>query len=504
MNYSYHSFLLPFIWECGNDRFLSVFTAGSDDNIWQNDDALVQDNSMRTAEKKALDKDASEFDSFQYFNYLSRNLIFPDKTSGLVHNFSFKRKYLKGLEYVIHISDKKYSLSIENVFLKIFSSGIAVMSINCVNSGYTDKESVKAINEYGRRLALPYWNGRGKSSGCADALEITGENISIKDDFNTFDGDVSLTYISKVVRGLLDRNGKGIRFRAKYTKDKNEIQIKPVMDEKMYVACLVCDKELVKNYQKDHLSRKGFSRRVAADLAEFVKVDAEGNCQSEDNYKLNKYLSERLYTDKLSEETPSLLAVSERSYIKFTSEEESEVKYFYSVYCRIIIAVLVQCASIVNFQQQIISITNDIDKKGKKITNKEINKVMALQERYVSFQNCYIFKEITFKREGKFLYGKLLDIFEISSENEMFNYRLGRLYELVSTAQGYTFNKWGLIISLIATEFSIFMFTKSFSANSISDLVRDIYSETEIIALFLAIAAVIIFTVSKLIFKRKK
>lgn len=504
MNYSYHSFLLPFIWECSNDRFLSVFLAESDDSIWQNDDASVQDNSMRTAEKKALDKDSAEFDSFQYFNYLSRNFIFPDKLSGLVHNFSFKKKYLEGLEYVIHINDKDYSLPAENIFLKIFSSGIAVLSINCVNSSYADKGSVKAINEYGRRLAMPYWNGRGKPSGCADALEIIGDNISLRDDFNTFDGDVSLTYISKVVRGLLNRNGKGVKFRAKYTKNKNEIQIKPVMDEKMYVACLVCAKELVRAYQKDYLPHKGFSRKLAADLTEFVNVDIENSCQVMEGYKLNKYLAEHLYTDKLGEEAPGLVAVSGRAYIKFTSEGECEAKNFYSIYCRIITAALVQYASIINFQQRIISISNDIDKKKKMVTNKEINKVMNLQEQYVSFQNCCIFKEITFKREGKFLYGKLLDIFKISSENEMFNYRLGRLYELVSTVQSYTFNKWGLIISLIATEFNIFAFMRSFAGKSISDLGQDIRSGIGIIILFLSVAGTIIFTVSGLIFKRKK
>ena len=485
------------------EEFFDIFAADSENNIWICRDGEVQYNSLRTVTAEEMNKNPIEFDRYQYFNNLCRNLIYPNANNPLVHTFCLKPVYHKDLKYIIKSGEKSYSLDISEISLKIFSTGIAVFMIYCTNSLYFETASVKAINEYGRRLAMPYWKTKSDDSRkCADKLEIIGEKIAASDNLSSFhDGQVSLSYISKIIRNLLDRNGKNIIFRAKTTFRKNEIEIKPIWDEKMFVACMITDKELANRLSSDFVSSDGvFSPEEERGLVELINVDPSGKCSLLCEKDRRELLDGSLYTAQLGGGAPKLSAVTEHSYIKILPEEDFDARYFSEIYCQIIVIALMQRMSIAVFREDILSIYKSAGKRGK-LTNKEINEVMSLQKKYVAFCNSCLLNEVTPKREGKFIYQKIRSAFDINTENEMLEAQLNRLYELVNTSQGYSFNKWGLIISLIAIEFSAIAFVQT--GKSLSETGADLQNGIGVIALFLAIAAAIIFGV-QILFRRKK
>lgn len=504
MAFSYHSFIFPFVWVEKQIDFLSVFSTPTDNNIWVCTDSAVESNSLRTLSLDSLNKDPTEYDSFQFFNEAGRNLVFPGAINRLVNNFSVKNSHIRDLKYIINARGKKYSLIIDEIHLKIFDTGVAMISIDCHNSEYRSINDVKEINEYGRRLAMPFWpNSQMSCSKCADSLEISGNGIYFKDDFKSMHNNtVSLCYVSTIIRSLLNCNGKNIIFRAKATYNPNEIQIKPILDEKMYVACLIVDKELISGLLNDYTANGNeFSPENRNNLVELFNVDVLGKCSiSDDNSQLN-YLHEHIYTAEFAGNEPKLFSVTEQSYIKLIAKEDFDVRYFRSVYCQLIGIVLAQRMSIEKFQQEIITLSGCIGKRGKRITNKVIASVMNVQERYISFQNQFLFREITPKREGKHLYEKFQEFLNVYSENEVLKTQLSTLYELISTSQGYSFNKWGLVISLIAIEFNIFAFIQG--TEGIPEIVSKGFSGLSSLLLLILGAIGIVIFVSRFLFRKK-
>lgn len=505
MIYSRHCFLFPFVWTNGYDakQFFDLFQTDSDNNIWVCLDGKREKNSLRSVTAAEMKRNPIEFDKYQYFNNLGRNLLYSDSETPLVYSFGLMPDYYKNLHYIITTRETSYKLEIREIILKIYSTGIAVFTINCQNTSYEDIQAVKNINEYGRRLAMPYWKtASGDNCKCADKLEIVGEKISVSDDFSSFhDGQVSLSYISKIVRNLLNRNGKNIVFRAKMTSRKNEIEIKPVWDGKMFVACLITDREAVRELYNDYYSSGGsFSSSKECDLVELVNVDIGGGCSLLCEKDRKEFLENSLYTALFGGDMPKLSAVTANAYIKLVAEDDYDSRYFSEIYCQIIMIALVQRMSIAVFGEEIQGIYQAVMKKGR-ITNKEISQVMNLQRRYVAFCNSYLLNEITPKREGQFLYQRIRSALEIVTENEMIESQFNRIYELVNTSQGYSFNKWGLIISLIALEFNTIGFIQT--GKTLSDTSVDIQNGLWVIALFVAVAVVIVFVI-QLLFRHKK
>lgn len=499
--YSMHTFLLPFTWDSKSSKIslCDIFSGDFTGSIWERAERSVQ-NSNLLREVSLKDMIPAEYNEFHYFNENSRNLFFADDESGLLKNFKIKNQFISDLKYIITKNNLTYELEVKNILLHIYSTNVSVLEIKCINTKYKNTSDVKAINEYGRRLSMPFWPENGFSK-CADSLEFKGTYIDVKEDFKSFAQDkVSFGYVSKIIRELLNKNGKGYVFRAKQSFKENEIHIRTLIDDKMYVCCLIKDKKFAEALEQSYSSNEGeFDRETEKNLLELIYVDTQGSGK---NYRFAKSkLYNSLFPENLSEDDPKLTAITEQAFIKIVGSEDYELEYFDNIYTKIVRLRLVQRISIVVFSTEIKMWTNEIRLPKSRITTGKIKKIMDLQEHFVTFQNQYMLNEITVKNEGHFLYDCLRDKMNVAVEYEDMEKQLRSLYELISTAQQNSFSKWGLVLSLIAVELSLL--GQIITANDVAQLDFNLFKGGVLLVSEVVIALLIIWFVTGIIFKRK-
>lgn len=499
--YSLHTFLFPFTWEDDGIDMAGIFKETDPENIWEAADTYVQAGNFSRA-VLLEDMEPSEYNAFHYFNEAARDLVFSDRDSGPVQNFRVKDSVLSGTEYIISKGEGCYSLDIDEILLHIFSTDIAILELKCNNTRHRSLEAVKAINEYGRRISMPFWSENGYSK-CADCLELKGAMLNERDDFRSYKHDkVSFCYVTKILRYLLDKNGKGRIFRARRAENENEIRISTVVDEKMFVCCLINDSSFINSLYDTYEDNGGsFDSQSEASLAELLYVEPEGGFCSKSIGAVRSRLYGCFYFDELAGAHPKLTAVTDQAYIKIIGYPDHDISYFESVYTKIIILGLVQRMSVAKFSAKIKRWTNDIGASGNKITMRKVNSVMSLQKQFVVFQNQYVLKEVTVKNEGRFLYDHIRERLNIEADYSDISAQISSLYELVSTVQGSTFNKWGLALSLIAMELSVIGHIDN--VDSFLQIDLQTFGGTSVIVSEIVIAAIIIWLVTGVIFNKR-
>ena len=240
---SYHSFLLPFYSKSGE-----LQAALSDQ--WDKD-TLTDTHISSEKEERKLD-----YATAQYFTPEAQRLLFSSESS--------YRYQLKGKErfYEIEKDRVKYRLLVKKITVTVFDKNIGVLALHTefhlkhqeldllkMISDSEDRNkvilgAVKVINEHGRRINLPYLGTSGPNENgeyayshslVADAISLFGE----REDFAAMSKELYLGtggypmsgYIMKPISGLL---------RSLFPQNDPV----PVIDDRMYVCCLVDNKEL--------------------------------------------------------------------------------------------------------------------------------------------------------------------------------------------------------------------------------------------------------------------
>ena len=119
-----------------------------------------------TPKKLIKEKEYRYYNEFAYFYDYAREAIYNLKAYGeddfFTHEISyyfehktFSKETKKENLYIIKTADKTYKLNIDGVSLRIFATGVAILSFELENHNYPDFADIKAINEYGRRLYPP-------------------------------------------------------------------------------------------------------------------------------------------------------------------------------------------------------------------------------------------------------------------------------------------------------------------------------------------------------------
>lgn len=527
--FSYHMFAYPFIWNTGkgirsgklerkNDSniLVDIFETPSESNIWER----MQDDLCQIRDGIDLNNDRRKnyYCAFQFFNEAGKSIVFDEAENNLVSTFQLKKSEIDSGEYVITLGNVELRLEIDQIYLKIFNTGVAVFYMECVNYLHRSLEEVKMINEYGRRMSLSFWPQNADAyKKCADKLSLVkcGEEF-LCDDFRSFilqadsgKNKVSLLYVSTIIRDLLSKNGKGIRFRAKSPHGK-EIQISPILDGKMYVSCCICDSGTAKWIkQAFDASRNTFSVEQIRNIAELINVDLEGKCAYQNETACREYLEKHIHYWQYGGDAPVLLGITEQACIKIlepkvnddgTYDNQYEINYHNTIYNQIIIIGIVQRMSIANYQQQIAKITYGIGTKNKKMNNNLIFKIMELQERYIAFQSQFLLYEVTAQREGTYIYNKIQQELHVHEENELLTNRLNAIYELANMKQGYGFNKGALILSMVALVCTIFSAISE--ADGLGRISFSTYTGIPVLAMELLICIGIIGYIVKIKYKK--
>ena len=85
----------------------------------------------------------------------------------------------------------------------------------------------------------------------------------------------------------------------------------------------------------------------------------------------------------------------------------------------------------------------------------KIKELLDLQERFIAFQNQINFREISSQEQAVDLYEMLRKASYVEELNTAITEQLDALYDATNTNQDFNFNKWALILALVALAIDI-------------------------------------------------
>lgn len=489
--YSYHTFIFPFIWEGrGKHRVpLSEILSIFDNNVnWVKTNMIDEHHIASNPQFEGMDdvnrKNAELlfYKEYQYFHPYARKAIYGFEKD-IVTNYTFRPDMIRNkAHYYIDKCDgeswRRYDLLLNAIKLSIYNTGVALFILECENHGegsiidekgaeiaklpQNNLDAVKVINDYGRRVALPFIpTADGYFSLTADRLILKIEGMDeIVSDFRGFaekvstmssiSDEISLTHFCDFIKEIL-HFGSEIEFSSKLTKDKNTYYIYPALDDRMFVACYIQDSGAIEPFMRrreDGTLCCLDSDEYSKSLHELIAVDPPGYCCTMDPLLRKAYLQEHMYNRWLDYGT--LTTITNQALINLTTTDADSylADNFLTQYIPMCCLCLVQRASIINFQRQTSEISARVEERGRQIKLSTVSDIMKLQERFVAFQNQLSFTEVTPQDQGIEMYNKLMECCFIEKEISSLKDQLQSLCDAANTSLDYNFNKYALIFAV--------------------------------------------------------
>ncbi len=491
--YSYHTFLFPFIWNCNKktsfpffrkcDRGLkkvSQFTALLDKR-WERVNVTGNSRLEYTENADVRSRFEEYYSNVRYFKKDAAGVLLDECDGSVVERFVFTVNGKTNFSRVIKddkiaeaamgkykiwketkewddkekvyktVSNCRYDLEINQIRLAVFDTGVALLSLELEYWG--DKtvisadgkkltssrclDDVNCINEYGRRITLPYI---APNHGLvADKIEITIGDFETHCDFKeTLDKYFSGTKKEKAFGGqhIMDPIKKLLSENKIFTTNpcnadkKGVYLIEPVIDDRMYVCCCVIDKKFNGLYEKDENGEyKVFSDEEIYKLA-FIETSL--SCQSD--RMMSDILKRCVYDRWINYGTVDI--VTHHSIVRATSASGHVANSFLSQYVRLAELAVIQRATL-------ISLENDCYAGSAK-------KIAKLQEKYVKAQQKILIDEATVQEQGVEVFEMIRRELFIHERRDSLDKRINDLYELQNLNHDRKIACWGVWLAIFA------------------------------------------------------
>ena len=431
--FSYHTFVFPFIWNDGGKVTREQFEKCKHP-CWVKD------------ERQDKPFDSGLYAQYCYFNQAARNVIFTENgdQNPIVSNYRFdagklggKEAWLKESEgkngaawlkeskgkdnavrYVIqkdiyryeseekpHVFDRTFiaNLGVNGIRLRLFSTGVGMIVFELENYDHNTEQEINEINEFGRRVFMPYVDEYGGCKLCADTitLKYPGGEIVSTISGDKLESNSDIRFMELILHLLCNEKYAAT---TSVKKDANQFYIEPIIDDRMFVACAWENDEFSQKMKEKmadgyrYLTDAQYMEledpaNLAGRLYEFVFVDATGlSCQSKD--MLSQMLRDHVYSRGIEYGTAT--GISEYSMVTVTNFVPN-ITAFLTEYVEMAMLVLAQRASLLAFERQISDCA-----RGKARVDK-------IQRAYVQFQSKYLLREVTPQQQGIELYKMLLE-----------------------------------------------------------------------------------------------
>lgn len=434
--YSYHTFMFPFLWNDGGKKTKrDSFVKCLNPKLWERDYKLTKKDNHDTL--------IENYNTYHYFNAAARNAVYDSGDEDAVvwcYSFNVEKAWNstdkatdawvskpKGADnsaqYVICYKYQENGvlksitrhLNINGIRLRLFNTGIGVLVFELENYLYEKPEEINWLNEYGRRIYMPFLQTKASCGLCAEEISIiyNGENITE----GTLWGEISdftETRVAAPITYLLSND----EYRITTKRDslgKNEFFIEPIVDDRMFVACYYMNEKFAKElteqtddeyrYLSDATS-KSISARCNCSVAWYKAIFIDGDGITCHSKSLLREMVERHSYDRWIEEG-SLTGISEYSMVTVTSSNWDVLyRNFLTQYIEMMILALAQRASLLNFERMISD-----SAMGKR-------DICEIQDCYVKFQSQLLLKEVTPQQQGIELYKMLLENLFIQEQAE--------------------------------------------------------------------------------------
>ncbi len=440
--HSYHVFLFPFSWDYqvnGGAAFVGTFEQRT--NLDKFENVLTSSGLWSTLNMSQAPLDY--YNDFAYFHTSVREAVFgkPDSKSNIVRNY--ERVGAKGGLYEIKLKKlaKPYRLTVEQIRLNVYDTGVGILSFFLSNHDYPDWQQVLEINDYGRRIYPQFLDTSSKEEAGTTILDAVhnaflAERIQVNDangrvifseDFSYAGNLLKLggnpaewAFLSEtMVRGMFG----SLDFTTAKGKAESQpnISIEPILDDRMFVVCWHGDTKAANELKPD------FLKPAKADKwMQYMFVDNSGNsCQSnmmaEELLKRHTYHRWANYATFYGVTRYSLVALSELN--DFT--QQHLVGHVKGRYMELAQLSLAQRASCQRFSHEINNLAN-LDEKTMK------READFLHKEYLRFVNKLYFLEATPQEQGIDLYEMLQKEMRIAEEVSFLNGELTDLYEFLS------------------------------------------------------------------------
>lgn len=479
--FSYHTFLLPFeIIKDDEKADSKEIKEILNPNYWEE---LTKDNylAFNSVILKSFEEEnreniirAVEYNQNQYFHDNVKKAIHNDKDN-IVYEYIFKfqdknadKLVIKSSqEYIINSKQKEYVLKVSNIRLKIFNTGIAMLIFELHNDLYRDFESIKEINELGRRISLPFIDlmGNGENIACAQQLQWNflyyDEKVyNFREKNNLFLGNdcpEDKIYMINFLKNMIIKKENHINY-----------EIKPSLDDRMFTCCLIKNRYLSDKFKLDYIEESNKNsneyKNLSKSLYEYIYIDKENGCTAATYSFRKNILNESIYHRWT--EYGTIYGASHTSLVAITGEdgylETLITRPFLTQYVEIAILVLIQRASILRFQKEI---------KG----NMKNKKIQELQSRYIDYRNQLHFFEVSSQEQGIELYELIRKQLYIEKEMEVLEKNLEILYEKSNVDISNKFNEFGVFVGFIAVlsialDFTVFLISAKENINFLKQL----------------------------------
>lgn len=482
--YSYHTFVYPFEFDGNlletNDKKREKNNKKTSCKLGV--DLLIEDTEPDSLWEKETNIDdevnVDRYNIYNYFTAKARNIIF---NTGLGSDTSchYKYKKEKGTKayYIISYKEKTDKentpivLDIRDIKLAIFprvNIGILILETENDDDIATENvdeddniisfnrfkrfERVCKINEFGRRLFSPSINEERQTWIDATNLSIEWRKDESETAIKTISSDYSVIvdeclkiteqkkYEYKFLKFLQDILGKSVM---------EKLQgIKPIIDERMFVNCIVRDDKIGKLLQQYDEEKKEYDifqadksftvkdleknpiKNKSALLYSFVFVDkSHDECSCQNKTMRIDLLKQHVYGRWIDKDTGTIQGITEHSFVSITGEysglKDSVINPFLTQYTRMAIIALVQRAALNKIEEDIVDVC---ESKYTKI-DIDTDKITKVWEKFVIFQNLLFLPEVTFQEQGAELYAYLKKAFKLETLNAQIENELDNLHE---------------------------------------------------------------------------
>jgi len=340
-------------------------------------------------------KTSSDYNEFAYFHDFARDTFFNmEEFKEKATSYYFHKKIKKDTKFRLTIKDaKEYELDLKGLSLRLFDTGIAILSIELENYKYSKIDEILKINNFGRRV-YPQFLGDNftqetKDTFLADKIEIDGYEI---ENFNYAEVPKDI----KIAEYILDILGENSFTTQKEARGKYLIQ--PSVDDRMFVLSWYKNKELTdacKSYKYKDMDR----------WYEYVFVD--GNTKTIYSSKMQKSLVEESTYDRWMD-AGTLYGISRYSFVCL-ADSDFTLTHIKTMYFQMFTLLLAQRATILRFSDEVTALSNiDEDKIDNQISN--------LYKNYIRFVNKLYFREVTPQDQGLEIYNQARKILKIDDD----------------------------------------------------------------------------------------
>ena len=326
------------------------------------------------------------------------------------------------------ILDKIYTLNINHLSLRIFETGIGILTITLYNLDEQQSalSDILLINDFGRRI---YPQFLGETDGITATKnnflpqyikmymgeEEIYESFNEKDYLNKLENNYA-EYIKQLIHPLKD--------------------ITPVMDDRMFVMCWYGNTPIMNNLKRWRKNQNGFNYEQNTDWYKYVFVD--GKYPGVYNKQLmKKLIQESTYARFV--EMGTLYGVTRYSFMCLTDDDwygyNIVRNHMQKVYYQMIVLILAQRASLLkfNFEMERIAGLADEIYRSKKVRSKDniVRKIEVLNKDIILFLNRMWFLEITPQEQGIELYNLLQSKIGINEQIEELRTEIKELYDFI-------------------------------------------------------------------------